>query len=58
MMILALMLSTSLVVGRVESNAWRDRFTLSMAAMYVWYSLGHIMDYGFDFHVRTISGRQ
>ena len=59
-MILSALLITSLLiflVERHENKALRDRSTVSIGAMSVWYSLGNIMGYGADFHVTTISGR-
>ena len=60
MVIFATTIFTSMLVCFVErqdNDALRDRSTISMGAMSIWYSLGHIMGYGVDFHVTTISGR-
>ena len=60
MVILSTMLCTSVLFFLAEGNdneALRDRSTASMGAMSVWYSIGHIMGYGADFHATTISGR-
>ena len=60
MAILAITICTSILFCLVErhgNEALRDRSTVSMGAMSVWYSLGNIMGYGVDFHVTTISGR-
>ena len=45
------------LVERHNNEALRDRSTVSMGAMSIWYSLGNIMGYGADFHVTIISGR-
>ena len=45
------------LVERHNNEALRDRSTVSMGAMSIWYSPGNIMGYGADFHVTTISGR-
>ena len=60
MAILATTICTAIIVYLVErddNEALRDRSALSMGVMSVWYSLGNIMGYGADFHVRTVSGR-
>ena len=44
-------------VERHGNEALRNRSTVSMSAMSIWYSLGNIMGYGADFQVTTISGR-
>ena len=60
LLILVATICTSILVCLVErrdNEALRDRSTISMGAMSIWYSLGNIMGYGVDFHVTTISGR-
>ena len=59
-MILSALLITSLLiflVERHENEALRDRSTVSMGAMSIWYSLGNIMGHGADFRVATAAGR-
>ena len=60
LLILVATIGTSILVCLVErrdNDALRDRSTVSMGAMSVWYSVGNIMGYGADFHVTTIAGR-
>ena len=60
LLILVATICTSILVCLVErrdNEALRDRSTISMGAMSIWYSLGNIMGYGVDFHVTTVSGR-
>ena len=60
MSILVITICTSIFVYLVErddNEALRDRSTISMGAMTVWYSLGNIMRYGADFQVTTAAGR-
>ena len=60
LLILVATICTSILVCLVErrdNDALRDRSTVSMGAMSVWYSLGNIMGYGADFQVTTIAGR-
>ena len=60
MSILVITICTSIFVYLVErddNEALRDRSTISMGAMTVWYSLGNIMGYGADFQVTTVAGR-
>jgi ABC-type amino acid transport substrate-binding protein len=45
------------LLERQENEALRNRSILSMIAMSMWYSIGTILGYGADFHVRTAVGR-
>ena len=58
--ILVITICTSIFVYLVErddNEALRDRSTVSMGAMSIWYSVGNVMGYGADFQVTTVAGR-
>ena len=45
------------ILERQENEALQNRSTISLAALGLWHSLGVIVGYGVDFHVRTAAGR-
>ena len=45
------------IMERQDNEALQNRSILSLATMGMWYSLGVIVGYGVDFHVRTAAGR-
>lgn len=45
------------ILERQENEALQNRSMMSLMTMGMWYSLGVIVGYGVDFHVRTAAGR-
>jgi ABC-type amino acid transport substrate-binding protein len=60
LMLLAAGLVAAVLLGileKRENEALQNRSTTSLAVMGMWHSLGVIVGYGVDFHVRTAAGR-
>jgi len=45
------------LLEKQENEALQNRSFISSGAMCIWFSVGTIMGYGVDFHVRTVPGR-